>query len=119
MKAWHYNISRILKKKCVKEAIVTCLSELEGFKDHTLIIQMLNNYFNLRNKGFGSNWIYLPRSKAILHVTKEGIYFKPSVKAVDSVKSSLDSLNSKLYEAIGKKDWVITFERVSPPKIGN
>ena len=119
MKAWHYNISRILKKKCVKEAIVSCLSELEGTKDHSLVIQMLNNYFNVRNKGFGSNWLYLPRSKVILHITKKGIYFKPSVKTVDFVKNSLNSLNSGLYEAIGKKDWVITFEKTHPPKIGN
>lgn len=105
----------IIKNSEFKETLITCLETLEGNKDHKIIIAMLNSYFNLRNKNFSTNWLYLPRKKVTLHLNMKGIYFLPekafSVEDIDL----LDSLNSTLYNSIGYKHWVLTFKKTKPP----
>jgi hypothetical protein len=117
MKPWHHNVVRILKDPDVKSALTACLCELEGQKEHSIVLSMLSNYFNLRNKDFGSNWIYLPNSKVVLHLGKKGIYFAPGVAFNDSRIQTLVDLNDRIHESVGHKNWVLTFSKTSPPKI--
>jgi len=93
---------------------MVCLNDLEGEKNHSIILSMLNNYFNLRNKGFGSNWLFLPESKATLYIDRRGVYFLPcpnySVDMLDRIVSS----NQSIYESIGESSWVLTFSKTTP-----
>lgn len=93
---------------------MACLNDLEGEKNHSIILSMLNNYFNLRNKGFGSNWLFLPESKATLYIDRRGVYFLPgpnySVDMLDRIVSS----NQSIYESIGESSWVLTFSKTTP-----
>ena len=92
---------------------MACLNDLEGEKNHSIILSMLNNYFNLRNKGFGSNWLFLPESKATLYIDRRGVYFLPgpnySVDMLDRIVSS----NQRIYESIGESSWVLTFSKTT------
>ena len=107
---------RIIKSPEFKESLVTCLSSLEGEKDHSIVLSMLNSYFNLRNKNFSTNWIYLPRKKVTLHLNMKGIYFLPETSFNSENLELLYSLNECLYDSIGFKDWVLTFKKTKPPK---
>lgn len=115
MKSWHYNISRIVKSPEFKSALISCLNELEGPRDHSILLSMLKNYFSLRNKGFGTNWINLPTSKVTLCVTQRGVYFCPEVGYPETSLPKLLDLNDVLFKGIGKRDWVLTFTDTKPP----
>ena len=115
MKTWHYNMVNIIKSPYFRESLIECLNSLEGEKDHSIILAMLNSYFNLRNKNFSTNWIYLPSKKVTLHLNMKGIYFSPErTFNIDNLEM-LDRLNSILYSGIGYKSWVLTFTKTKPP----
>ena len=116
MKTWHYNMVRIIKSPEFKESLITCLRSLEGEKDHSIVLSMLNSYFNLRNKNFSTNWLYLPGKKVTLHLNMKGIYFLPETSFNSENLELLCSLNKCLYDSIGFKDWVLTFKKTKPPK---
>ena len=111
MKTWHYNIAKILKDEAFCQCLVECLTHLEGDKDHKIVLSMLHNYFNLRNKGFGSNWINLPSSRVSLYVDTRGIYFRPESNCVKYTKEEINSLNQLIYSSIGLKSWILTFTK--------
>ena len=105
----------IIKSPKFKESLVKCLESLEGAKDHSIILSMLNSYFNLRNKNFSTNWIYLPCKKVTLHLNMKGIYFLPEKTFNTKDLDLIDNLNKLLYESIGYKSWVLTFKKTKPP----
>ena len=115
MKACHYNIVSIMKSTDFKEELLRCLRILEGEREHSIVLSMLNNYFSIRNKNFGSNWVNLPTSKTTLYVNKSGIYFLPDMNFNKDNIGSILELNSALYEAIGRKTWIITFNKTKSP----
>lgn len=116
MKTWHYNMVNIIKSPGFSESLIECLESLEGPKDHNIVLAMLNSYFNLRNKNFSTNWIYLPNKKVTLHLNMDGIYFLPeSTFNLDNL-DMLHDLNSTLYSSIGYKKWVLTFKKTKPPE---
>jgi hypothetical protein len=109
MRCWHHNIIKIIKNPEFKEGLLECLDTLEPERDNTLILDMLKNYFNSRNKSFGSNWVPLPSSRAILHLDKKGIYFTGEYIRKAHLLPQITSLNSKLKESIGVRSWTVTF----------
>mgnify|MGYP001396929332 CR=1 FL=1 len=115
MKTWHYNVVDIIKDPEFRQALVECLERLEGTKKHDIVLSMLSNYFNHRNKGFTSNWLYLPESRVTLYIGREGIYFKPEFSIENNTKTMLDKLNLDLYKAIGRRSWIVTFTKTKPP----
>lgn len=115
MKAWHYNVVKIIKHPDFKDELLRCLRTLEGVREHSIVLDMLSNYFSLRNKNFGSNWVNLPTSKTTLYVTKSGIYFLPDVNFNKDNINSILELNSALYRSIGRKTWIITFNKTKTP----
>lgn len=115
MRAWHYNIVKIIKNPDFKDTLLQCLRSLEGSRDHSIVLSMLGNYFNLRNKNFGSNWVSLPTSRVTLYVNKSGIYFLPDIGfSIEDVPSILD-LNAQVYASIGRRTWVLTFKKTKSP----
>ena len=115
MKSWHYNIVRILKGTEFKRKLIECLDVLEGYKEHSIIIAMLLNYFSLRNVGFKKNSINFPLSRVTLNINRRGVYFSPCKKTLPCVRAKINKLNTCLFEAIGLRDWVITFSKPTPP----
>ena len=115
MKTWHYNVMDIIKCPDFKEALFECLEELEGSKDHSIILAMLCNYFNKRNTNFGSNWIDLPESGYRLIVDTTGIYFSIVGNCTKELESSTPKYNKLLFRAIGFSRWVIAFSTTKPP----
>ena len=107
MRCWHYNIVPIIRCKEFQKALSYTLVRLEPDRKPEIIISMLCNYFNLRNRDFGSNWIELPSRVAVLHVNKYGIYYRESLNP----RRDLGELNSVLKESIPVDKWVITFSR--------
>lgn len=118
MKTWHYNVLSIIRSEPFKEELVNCLADLEGTdKDHSIVVSMLLNYYNKRNKKFSTNWIYLPKSRATLHINRKGIYVCPEYEASESQKKKLDDINNRLYSAIGDRNWIVAFTKVRPPDL--
>jgi hypothetical protein len=115
MRAWHYNIVRIIKNPDFKETLLRCLRSIEGFRDHTLVLGMLSNYFSLRNKNFGSNWVNLPTSRVTLYINKSGIYFLPDLGFSKVDIPRILELNAEVYAAIGRSTWVLTFNKIKSP----
>ena len=111
MKMWQHNIVGIIKSPEFRECLLACLNELEGDRNHSIVLSMLNNYFSLRNKGFGSNWLFLPESKATLYINRRGIYFMPAPNYSVDMLDKIVSNNQGLYESIGEPSWVLTFSR--------
>ena len=106
----------IVKSPEFRDSLVSCLDSLEGSKDHSVVLSMLSSYFNIRNKNFGSNWVYLPTKKVTLHLNTKGIYLVPEVTFSSEDLELIDSLNAKLYAGVGYNNWVVTFKKTRPPK---
>ena len=117
MKTWHYNIINIVKNVEFRDALKDCLDSLEKDKDHSIVLSMLSNYFNSRNAGFTSNWLYLPKSRVTLYINKKGVYFLPESTVTPEKVALLTELNAAIYEAIGYQDWVVTFTKTKPPNM--
>ena len=110
MRCWHHNILSIVKNTEFMETLLRCLNTLEPDRDNKLLLEMLKNYFSSRNKGFGSNWIPLPDSRAVLHVNDKGIYIDGSYIRKKHIKNQIDHLNVELKNSIGFRKWTIAFK---------
>lgn len=109
MRCWHHNILKIVKDGEFKSGLLECLEVLEPGRDNQIILDMMKNYFNSRNKNFGSNWFPLPSSRAILYINKRGIYFSGEYMRKKHLCSQIEELNSKLKESVGFRNWTVAF----------
>ena len=109
MRCWHHNMLKIVKDASFKAGLEECLDELEPGRDNSIILDMMKNYFNSRNKGFGSNWVLLPSSRAILHMNNKGIYFCSEYVRKKELADKIPQLNSKLKESVGFRNWTVAF----------
>ena len=110
MKCWHYNLVSIVKDKQFQQVVLDTVQELEPSQDSNTILNMLKNYFNIRNIDFGSNWMDLPSCGITLHLDLHGIYYKPTEGAKYTTDVDLDRLNYLLKESVSPSTWVITFK---------
>lgn len=111
MKMWQHNIVGIIRSPEFRECLLACLNDLEGCRNHSVVLSMLNNYFSLRNNIFGSNWLFLPESRATLYVNRRGIYFLPAPNYSVDMLNKIVSNNKRLYESIGEPSWVLAFSK--------